>query len=836
MLKHIFCFNIKLYLYVSIILVSCFVNKVSSNSRTSFKIMPKNYTQLFISKTNETFTKITNPNTSLLSQEEIGYLNSNYIYNIYSNETYSTLFKYSSRTFNELTTFSSCLKYRTSNNTYYTYITVQLIATNSHKSNFDNLNKVSTFGVCIVKNGIYNNTTAIGNILNAVNNATDNFFNLNHKTIKIFEMTQQTKIKDSFIIIFLALIPLYTLLLFSGFSLFDSIPKFLFAKCFKRTYKVNNQSSSSQLLSISNSGNINTDLDSKYSSNRDIETNKKNLFLFLACFNCTENIEEVFSTELVTKLNNENGLSYAKGLRGVGMILMVFGMCYIQLTQVPTKIYEQHKFNEELRNALFAIFAFSARVSPRLLFSVSGFICIFKYLSYLDEEVEKREEEEEEEERLEDDDDFLDKDAQKQPNITLNDEGIASSGGSQNLDMKNDNIKLDQVFKEGLLLRKNENNQKKITFFSVIKFYSYQLHKMIILLQAIMMFKYSIQRLSILGGLINPAYILFFVKYSLSVSIFDILEHFLVFGNFNLTQIKRSDTKSNTCILPMFWMVINEIFFFVFTLPIIFISYKKLWNLPLMLLLLYFILTSLRILIYYWLIDTKENVLKNYYDLTTPFGMYSIQPLINWSYYVLGMFFGTLNYALQKGYSEYYNGYLSCSLSIVYFLKSQSKFIIGFFATLEIVFVILLSLMTQISYFVYKGNYDYKNDKMLIPNIIHLVDIDIIIILIHLMLISFYVKGGNYLTQKLSSNIWNFSNKLYFIFCLFLNFCVTWAYYQSETRICLGMFSYFYYGLINLVMIFIIMFCNCSFIEFPLKRIIQFLKEHNKTKSVENKT
>ena len=83
MLKHIFCFNIKLYLYVSIILVSCFVNKVSSNSRTSFKIMPKNYTQLFISKTNETFTKITNPNTSLLSQEEIGYLNSNYIYNNY---------------------------------------------------------------------------------------------------------------------------------------------------------------------------------------------------------------------------------------------------------------------------------------------------------------------------------------------------------------------------------------------------------------------------------------------------------------------------------------------------------------------------------------------------------------------------------------------------------------------------------------------------------------------------------------------------------------------------------------------------------------------------------
>ena len=144
--------------------------------------------------------------------------------------------------------------------------------------------------------------------------------------------------------------------------------------------------------------------------------------------------------------------------------------------------------------------------------------------------------------------------------------------------------------------------------------------------------------------------------------------------------------------------------------------------------------------------------------------------------------------------------------------------------------------MTQISYFVYKGNYDYINEKMLIPNIIHLVDIDIIIILIHLMLISFYVKGGNYLTQKLSSNIWNFSNKLYFMFCLFLNFCVTWAYYQSETRICLGMFSYFYYGLINLVMIFIIMFCNCSFIEFPQKRIIQFLKEHNKMKSVENKT
>ena len=96
------------------------------------------------------------------------------------------------------------------------------------------------------------------------------------------------------------------------------------------------------------------------------------------------------------------------------------------------------------------------------------------------------------------------------------------------------------------------------------------------------------------------------------------------------------------------------------------------------------------------------------------------------------------------------------------------------------------------------------------------------------MLVSLYLKGGNSLTQFLSHGSWSIANKFYFTFTISLNLIIMWIFYQSETRICLEMFSYFVYGIIAIFYLTFTVLLNLIFVEFPLKKIIVFLKEQGR--------
>lgn len=229
---------------------------------------------------------------------------------------------------------------------------------------------------------------------------------------------------------------------------------------------------------------------------------------------------------------------------------------------------------------------------------------------------------------------------------------------------------------------------------------------------------------------------------------------------------------------------------------------------------------------------SDEDYATCYFKENSFIGLLMLNPIYNYVYYLIGIFFGTMNYCIQKGIKEAYTGYLRLATSIIYFLKYQTKFLLYFFVILEaIVILIIVELNPLYIHFTQvKTNEDFLKNSNL--NYFYIIDTEIVVFLLHLMLVSLYLKGGNSLTQFLSHGSWSIANKFYFTFTINLNLIIMWIFYQSETRICLEMFSYFVYGIIAIFYLTFTVLLNLIFVEFPLKKIIVFLKEQGRKSKI----
>ena len=66
---------------------------------------------------------------------------------------------------------------------------------------------------------------------------------------------------------------------------------------------------------------------------------------------------------------------------------------------------------------------------------------------------------------------------------------------------------------------------------------------------------------------------------------------------------------------------------------------------------------------------------------------------------------------------------------------------------------------------------------------------------------------------------------MYFSLALTAETVIFWFFYRSDTNYQLNLFSYTYFGFVSLIIVFVISFFCCIFIEFPLKRIIHSITE-----------
>ena len=186
--------------------------------------------------------------------------------------------------------------------------------------------------------------------------------------------------------------------------------------------------------------------------------------------------------------------------------------------------------------------------------------------------------------------------------------------------------------------------------FYYIKFVFIQLYKYIILVIFILFCRFSFYHLVFFIKGIKPMWELF------NENILTIPKepnkfffNLLAIGTFFLP---KENNRTSHNIIDYFWMALNEINFFVFGTLLISIGYKFKFRIDYIILILIFLLFALKIFIYYLTSIHRKKLYTTLYYYLFDYGKLMINPLFNFIYYLIGMYFGLINYSVQKGITD----------------------------------------------------------------------------------------------------------------------------------------------------------------------------------------
>ena len=176
-------------------------------------------------------------------------------------------------------------------------------------------------------------------------------------------------------------IPLYFIILHISFIIFKNIYfkfyQFLFSCCKKEK---NDSESPSRKYTLRNRNNTKT-------NQLNIKTNYQKIFE--SVFSISKNIEILFSKGNEDEVNNDIGISYIKGIKGLCMIFYLFGTLYFNLYNSPISQKNRSLFFNNLSHYSFSVFYFGMKYSTRILLSCSGFSLFYKMICYFDEKSEE---------------------------------------------------------------------------------------------------------------------------------------------------------------------------------------------------------------------------------------------------------------------------------------------------------------------------------------------------------------------------------------------------------------------------------------------------------------
>ena len=187
--------------------------------------------------------------------------------------------------------------------------------------------------------------------------------------------------------------------------------------------------------------------------------------------------------------------------------------------------------------------------------------------------------------------------------------------------------------------------QDKDLYFLI--FFFLQSYKYLFLIIILIMFKFSVVKIIYLFRREHrPSWELF--QYYLNKEQF--LENAFTFL-FNFTDYSVEEKKQN--VAYNFYMPINEIFFFIIGMVIISIGYRFKLRIDLFLIIFLIFFFIFKLIISGVYSGDKRGFLPiDYY--TFDIGIVSVSPLYNISYFFIGMYFGLINYSIQKGITNLY--------------------------------------------------------------------------------------------------------------------------------------------------------------------------------------
>ena len=637
------------------------------------------------------------------------------------------------------------------------------------------------FGLCVARGC---NETEYIDIFYDVNIRMDNLLTFSSKKeISMYNVNKNKKISWY---VLLDLIPFYFLIVQIVFLIFPEIPSFLFRCCFKKKGMNKSENSGKDRLILGGKTEYSKDsinaklaednmsefddrknpsrIKSKNSFNSSVKNsfnyyNKNKLFNFNSSFNVVENGEELFSKK-PTNFNNESGLHYLKGVRGICMMYLIIGNTFLCLFNTPVKIYEEKSFTELHQRIPYSNIFFGIRYAPRILFSCSGFSFIYKLLSFVEEKED------------------------------------ASNNNT-------DSIK-----------------SKQLKFCTFLRFMLKQTHKYILYVLVILIYRFSIFYIIYFTSEVGPLTVYFKLKQLDKIEWYDLVGHLFLFQPY----IPDSD-----CHLDFFWMSLNEITFFIISTLLIWIFYSRKWRFDIILLLILVGIIATKYILFCFPISNYYPTVFYYYNF---FGTFSTNPLYNYSFYIIGIFFGLINYSIQNNITKIKDAidnqksYLICAIKFIKIFNGRSKIFYIIISFLSYVTIIVFSNVIQVSLNII-GTKDhlkpfYENFYL---NLWLILDTELVVFLVNFIAFCLFIMGENIFFNIISHTFWLSFSRSYFTYILINNPLIICFLYQSQSRVQLDFVNVFFYSVTFWLLNVLVCWVVYISIEFPWKRINKLILE-----------
>ena len=746
---------------------------------------------------------------------------------------YKKLFYDSSKYKNDLSNYNDCINYKDeSYSTYYKNFTYLAILIDDNKSLYDVLttNKGTSaylFGLCFIDNCTINDYQKIilkallylnltnqnndnKNRINTENNINSDNNNIPEINIYIIKDNKKSKGFKKF----LQFLPFIIIFIHLFLIIFKSLPiyfyKLLLYIFFCKSSQQLSRFSTKQLKSsfINSKEKISEKGRKKSSTYLNTTSFNENIIKSLQIlYDTKNNFTSLIEFKKQNEITNDGGLSYINGIKGISMIFFLFGCVYSALYSSLITDQNIYEFYFHLTNLFFPIFYIGIKYAPKLLLCSSGFSLFYKLLCFLDGKIDSEKEI-----------------FRQRMDSLINGKEFNEIKNNDTGDINKTNIIFQNMKKDS-----NENlndnilNYKKYLFY----FFGRQLHKYILYLLFLCFFIFSLNLLVITYGTYGPMWIFFnesLIKSAKNAKYF--IPLLIGYKSYFIPGL--SPKKDN--ILHYFYLVFQEIIYFIITSIIIFIGYKKNLRIDIFFEILFIILLAFRIFYYNLTLGLDD---KDYFGYNE-YGQFYTSFLYNYSFYIIGIHYGMINYVIQKGYSlndclKNNKEYLKSSLRILNASKKNNKKYLTIIIIIGSIVLFFNSFIQQIIiYFIklIRSNNLQQNmeiyKKDLFSQIIMLIDSDIFAIAINTIALCMYLKGDNIINNILCHSLWSILNRFYFSYILLINPIILYLLYNTETIILFNISNCFLYSFMFGIFVFSISMVIYITFELPFKKLINF--------------
>ena len=782
-------------------------------------------------------------------------------YNKVDDVELSNLYEGSSKGFIDLSSFHNCINHKNKDNIYNFY-TVYPILNHEKKLNIAKLNDFAFYndswilGFCLIDNLC--SEASLKKIVIEVNKKFNEYnievFNEYYNNPEHFGVIDNLGTSDGLIDFskfdnYLRLTSFLLLIIQIFFIIFKKIPEKLFGFFIKRRY----------LREIRNDprkiGNL---------LNNSIFT-KKIKIKIRECFSLSDNLDSFITNKKNDELFKNEDLTYIKGIKAIGAIFLIFGTTYIYFFNYPICISEAKERKDYLTTTRCLFLVVFWRIAPALLLSSSGFSLSYKFLNFLDKKLvsfladnidikeikEEKEDKEETEQFLENQEKTDDNFTEASKTDSSKNKAVAYSNNSNNDSSSRNNNDSESNSKSyyentlGIKFYQNDIAQKtlnsmfgnqrindsvvlqrvstdKIPYSILFNFLFRQIHKVFCVFIGILLFKrffpIFISITSRGAPLMNFLYTELIHKLNTGIG------YFLYYQNFiDLFKKHEHDVLSNKKIslLQVFSIIICETNYFIIGSILIFVCYKN--KLPLD----YIILFSIVLLTIFKVIYnfSKSEINPGMFYFDSVYQQFCFNPIYNFSYFLIGLFYGIVNYVVQNDISKKEAFTKERPMVGIPIIISKAcdykkrRNLVNFILSLIFLFIFLIGFP-----YIFNRQFDdiiTKDEPSIIFKLISSIDVDFFLYLFHYFMIACYISGRNMLFKFFNSNVWVQISKLYFWIILLTPIVNYYIIYKTETQINIGFFIVMIYSAICITNLYIISVALFVIIELPYKKLIK---------------